>query len=45
MKKAGNFSSSHIEQDGFRAFGEGDFGGISNSGGLSSFDVRNKDIF
>jgi hypothetical protein len=45
MKKAGNLNNSQGEQDGFRGFGDGDFGGNSNTGGFGGLDVRNKDIF
>ena len=45
MKKAGGLSTDQGEHDGFRGFGEGDFGANLNSGSKNNFDVRNKDIF
>jgi hypothetical protein len=45
MKKAGALNSEQKGQDGFRAFGEGDFGGNSNVSGHGDLGVRNKEIF
>jgi hypothetical protein len=45
MKKAGGLNSGLGDQDGFRAFGDGDFGGNPTAGGFDGLDVRNKDIF